>query len=49
MIVHLGIKILDKILNIVKLVNDNITHYLVKSSKDVDLWVSGITSFFFPK
>lgn len=43
------IKILGKVLSIVKLVNLNITHYLVKSSKDVDLWVFGITSFFFSK
>lgn len=42
----LGIETLGKVLNIEKLVNGDVTHYLVKSSKDVNLLVSGIISFF---
>ena len=40
------IEILGKVLSIVKLVNGNITHYLIKLSKDVNLLVSIVTSFF---
>lgn len=45
----LGIKILSKILNSVKLINSNLTHYLVKLWKDVNLLVFCIISFFFSK
>ena len=41
-----GIETLGKVLSIVKLVDGDVTHYLVKLSKDVNLSVSGVTSFF---
>ena len=45
----LSIETLGKILSIMKLVNGDITHYLVKSLKDVNLSVSIIISFFFSR
>lgn len=44
-----GIETLGKVLNIVKLVNGNVIHFLVKLLKDVNLLVSSIISFFFSK
>lgn len=32
-----------------KLVNDDVTHYLIKSLKDVNLLVSNVINFFFSK
>lgn len=45
----LGIETLNKVFSIVKLVNGDVTHYLVKSSKDMNLLVSSVTSFFFSR
>lgn len=41
-----GIEILEKVLSIVKLVNSDLTHYLVKLLKNINLLISNIISFF---
>lgn len=43
------IEILGKVLRIVKLVNDDVTHYLIKLSKYMSLSIFGIISFFFSR